>query len=82
MPELRLFIERDYTANDSHSVDTGASFSLLLTADFDKPGVLFSTMTQEHRGMEAGVRRRKNRFYAWRRQKNQRFLFRQSATCG
>ena len=75
MPELRPFIERDYTANDSHSVDTGASFSLLLTADFDKPGVLFSTMTQEHRGMEAafdgekivftlGDGRRTNVFYS------------------
>ena len=75
MPELRPFIERDYTANDNHSVDTGASFSLLLTADFDKPGVLFSTMTQDHRGMEAafdgekivftlGDGRRTNVFYS------------------
>lgn len=75
--ENRRFVlgDPDYTANDSHSVDTGASFSLLLTADFDKPGVLFSTMTQEHRGMEAafdgekivftlGDGRRTNVFYS------------------
>ena len=52
MPVLRPFIERDHTSNDNHSVDTGAGFSLFLEADFDKSGVLFSTMTQERIGME------------------------------